>query len=245
MLKVLRVELMKLQWLLIGSLAIGGPAFAVLLGVNPTTRPGVDAWTMAYTFATMRYAWLFYPLLAGVFAALVCRTEHVGGGWKQLLTLPVTRSQVYLAKSVVLAGALALTNLAFGAVFVAAGMFAHIPGPVPWATIGLSLLSGWVAVLPLAAVQLLISSRWRSFGAALALNVCFTLPAIFAAQSGEIGPWYPWAQPMLAMTPAVSGSLKDSLMNVAPATFWVVIVGGFAVAMVGGLVTFARADVRG
>lgn len=34
-------------------------------------------------------------------------------------------------------------------------------------------------------------------------------------------------------------------MNVAPATFRVVIVGGLAMAMLGGLVTFAKADVRG
>lgn len=105
------------------------------------------------------------------------------------------------------------------------------------------MLSGWVAVLPLAAVQLWVSSRWKSFGAALALNVCFTLPAIFAAQSAEFGPWYPWAQPMLAMTPIVTRTLEDTALNVAPATLWVVIAGGMIVALLGGLITFARADI--
>ncbi|PKQ38212.1 MAG: hypothetical protein CVT59_03010 [Actinobacteria bacterium HGW-Actinobacteria-1] len=244
MLRMLKVELMKMQWWLVGLLAIGGPALAVLLGVNPGAETGAEAWKLAYGYATVRYSWLFYPLLAGVFAALVCRPEHVGGGWKQLLALPVSRTTVYGAKLVTLAGILAVTNLAFGAVFVAAGMVSGLGAGVPWSVIGMSMLAGWVAVLPLAAVQLWVSSRWKSFGAALALNVCLTLPAIFAAQSHEFGPWYPWAQPLLAMSPFASDQTGSTALNVAPMTLWVVIVGGFVVSLIGGLVTFARADVR-
>jgi branched-subunit amino acid ABC-type transport system permease component len=35
------------------------------------------------------------------------------------------------------------------------------------------------------------------------------------------------------------------LFNVSPTTLWVVIVGVFVVAMVGGVANFVRADVRG
>ncbi|MHB8925501.1 MAG: ABC transporter permease [Coriobacteriia bacterium] len=246
MLRILKVELMKLQWWLVGGLVIVGPALAVLLGSAPgATVPDADRWSIAYSMATIRYAWLFYPLLAGVFAALICRAEHVGGGWKQMLALPVPRSRLYLAKLAVLAAILAATNLTFGALVVVRGAFDHLGSTIPWQMIGMSLLSGWVAVLPLAAVQLWVSTRWRSFGAALALNVCFTLPAIFAAQSAEFGPWYPWAQPMLAMTPIVTQTVNDATLNVSPATLWIVIIGGLAVALAGGLLTFVRADFAG
>lgn len=242
--RVLRSELMKLPWLLVLGIALLGPAFAVVLGVSPgTPPPGVSEWTMAFGFAVMRYAWLFYPLLAGVFAALVCRIDHASGGWKLVLAMPVRRSSIYLVKFAILAAVLALCNAAFGIAFVVAGKAEGLHGPIPLLTIGMSLLSGWVAVLPLAAVQLWVSSRWRSFGAALALNVCFTLPAIFAAQSREIGPWYPWAQPMLAMSPMVMRETGQTMLNVAPATLWIVIVGGLAVALAGGITTFARANI--
>jgi hypothetical protein len=106
------------------------------------------------------------------------------------------------------------------------------------------VLAGWIAVLPLAAVQLWASSRWKSFGASLALNVVLTLPAIFAAQSHEIGPWYPWAQPVLAMSGMGPTSAEDIALGVSMTTLWVVIVGGLVVALLGGMLTFARADIR-
>jgi len=246
MLKMLRVEMMKTQWWLVLLVALMGPVLAVSLGVNPgDASTGAAAWKTAYGFAVVRYAWLFYPLLAGVLAALICRPDHRSGGWKQLLVLPVSRTNVYLAKYLVLAAMLAVANLLFGGVFVVAGLVDHLgPVGIPWAQMGWSLLGGWVAVLPLAAVQLWVSSRWKSFGAALALNVCFTLPAIFAAQSHEIAPWYPWAQPVLAMSGLGPTSAEDIALGVSMTTLWVVIVGGLAVALLGGLWTFARADIR-
>lgn len=246
MFRMLRVELMKTQWSLVGLVALLGPLFAVVLGVNPGgDLVGAEAWKTAYGFAAVRYAWLFYPLLAGVFAALVCRPEHMGGGWKQLLALPVSRTELYLAKFVVLVGLLAVTNVLFGAVFVVAGLAEHLgTAGIPWGEIARSLLAGWIAVLPLAAVQLWVSSRWKSFGAALALNVCFTLPAIFAAQSHEFAPWYPWAQPVLAMSGMGPTSAEDIALGISMTTLWTVIVGGLIVALAGGLITFARADMR-
>lgn len=245
MLRVLTAELKKVQGLLLLGLVFAGPVMASLLGeTRGRTGPGIGEWESAYMGAVIRFGWLFYPLLAGVFAALVCRSEHVAGGWKQLLSLPVPRSHVFLAKYVLVAALLLLTNLVFVALFVGQGLLEHLQGPIPWGTLGRSIAGGWLAVLPLAALQLSVSTRWRSFGAALALNVCLTLPAIFAAQSEQVGPWYPWAQPVLAMMPKV-GEAGERLLNVEPMTLWVVIVGGFIVVMTAGLATFVRSDVRG
>lgn len=245
MYRAMKAELIKLPWLLICGIAVAGPLLCVILGVNGGGGPaGISPWALAFGYAVMRYAWLFYPLLAGVFAALICRTDHASGGWKLTLSLPVRRTDVYLAKSVLLVAALALANVSFGAWFLAAGTASGLKGAVPYATILMALLCGWIAVLPLAALQLWVSSRWRSFGAALALNVCLTLPSIFAAQSHEIGPWYPWAQPLLAMTPFALRQAGQQMLNVSPMTLWVVIVGGLIVATVGGAAMFARADIR-
>lgn len=246
MLKMLRVETMKAQWWLVALVIVAGPLLSVAFGVDPGAEiAGADAWKMAYGMAAVRYAWLFYPLLAGVLAALICRPEHKGGGWKQLLALPVRRSDVYLAKYVMLIAGLAVANLMFGAAFVGVGLLQHMgTAGIPWSEIGRSLLAGWLAVLPLAAVQLWASTRWKSFGASLALNVCLTLPAIFAAQSHEFAPWYPWAQPVLAMS-GISGTSHSNLaLGISTTTLWVVIVGGLVVALAGGLLTFARVDIQ-
>jgi hypothetical protein len=244
MLRVLRAELMKAQWPLLIALVVAGPALASILGGPATIEPGMTKWGAFFSTAVIRYAWLFYPLLAGVFAALVCRTEHAAGGWKQMLAMPVSRTSVYLAKFTLVAALLLVTNVVFVAMFVAEGTLLRFGAPIPWEVFARAIAGGWLAVLPLAALQLWASTRFRSFGAGLALNVCLTLPAIFAAQSREIGPWYPWAQPVLAMMPK-AGVQGPMALNVSSTTLWVVIVGGFVLAMGGGLLTFVRTDVRG
>jgi hypothetical protein len=50
---------------------------------------------------------------------------------------------------------------------------------------------------------------------------------------------------MLAMTRLGPTSAEDFAMGVSMATLWVVIAGGLGVALLGGLVSFARADVTG
>lgn len=246
MLRMLKVEWMKTQWWLVALVIATGPLLAVAFGVDPGAGlSGAEAWKKAYGTTTVQYAWMFYPLLAGVLAALICRPEHKGGGWKQLLALPVRRTEVYLAKYSMLVAELAIANLLFGAVFVAVGLLQHMgTAGIPWTEIGRSLLAGWLAVLPLAAVQLWASTRWASFGASLALNVCLTLPAIFAAQSHEFGPWYPWAQPVLAMSGVGGTSSTNLALGIPATTLWAVIVGGLLVALAGGLLTFSAADVR-
>lgn len=240
--RLLRAELLKAQWPLLVFLVTGGGLVAVMLS-RDSSVPALGEWQGAYQAAVMQYAWLFFPLLAGVFAALICREEHASGGWKQTLSLPVRRSSLYLAKYLLLAALLAATSVVFGIGFVIFGLLRGFSATIPWADITRSVFAGWVAILPLAALQLWVSSRWKSFGAALALNVCFTLPAIFAAQSSEFGPWYPWAQPLLAMLPTRSKISAGGPLSIAPQTFWLVIVGGLLVALFGGLLTISRRDV--
>ncbi len=234
MLSVLRVELMKMRWLLVGVVLVVGPALTLVLG-----DPMRLEWEMYYSLAATQYAWLYYPLLAGVLSALVCRTEHVSGGWKSLLGLPVKRAHVYQAKLLIVVALLAVSQVIFlGTTFVG-GSLKGVTGAFPWAVIGRSLLLGWLAVLPIAALQMWASTRWKAFGSALALNVVLTLPAIFAVQSDKVGPWYPWAQPFRAMLSGMS--INDTGVDLG--VLAIIVVAGFVAALVGGMTSFARSDV--
>jgi len=234
--RIFRMEIKKTRWPLTVAILLVGPALASLLGSVSADATFSDM----FRDSAMAYAWLFYPIIAGVFAALVCRVDHLAGGWKQLLSLPVRRWQVYLAKYLLVALLLAASQVLLLGMLAGRAALSGMDVAVS-ATIVRSLLAGWVAVLPLAALQLWASVRWRTFGGPLALNMVLTLPSIFAAQSATYGPWYPWAQPLLAMVTTA----QKGLLNVSTTTLVVVIAGGFAVAMLGGLVSFARADIAG
>lgn len=239
LLRLLTGEWLKLQKWLLWILLLPGPFLAVWAGsqsleMNPS---GADQWLWMYSMTVQQYGWMFYPVLTGVFAALICRYEHVGGGWKHLLVQPVSRTQVYLAKAFLLAGFAAASQVML-LIFYRMGIWWNdLQDTVSWGVLLKSAFAGWVAVLPLAALQLWVSFLWRSFGVPLAINIALSLPTILAVQSKELGPFYPWAQPMLAMMPTGNGYL-----DVHTETLVMVVGIGFLVAGIGGWLHFIRRD---
>lgn len=237
-LRLVSNEWIKLQKWLVLILLVVGPIFSVIPSLTMDhSSTAANQLLMAYSTAVLQYAWIFFPILTGVFAALICRYEHISGGWKQLLVQPVSRSQIYLAKAFLLLLFTATSQIFFVSVFLVGTWWYGMGDSISWEIIIRSAVSGWLAVLPLAALQLWISFLWRSFGVPLAINIALALPSILAAQSETFGPYYPWAQPMLAMVPFEGEVLHVSIEA------WVIIV-GFLIAGIGGWLHFTRRDME-
>ncbi|WP_342563995.1 ABC transporter permease [Paenibacillus sp. FSL R7-0345] len=201
--RILSAERLKLSRSSIWLLVVISPVIALPVGALADMRQdGVAvSWQVLLNVMSLMHALLFLPVLTGLFAALICRSEHSEGGWKMLLSLPVTRTSLYLAKFTIIMLLLALVQLLFLAALLGMGMYRGAEGPVPWPLLFSSVLGGWFACLPLAALQLGVSQGWSSFGAPLALNVSLTIPNILVVNSATYAPYYPWAQPLLAMSP--------------------------------------------
>ncbi|MDH6671563.1 ABC transporter permease [Paenibacillus glucanolyticus] len=209
-----------------------------ILGGNPIQEA---PWEYLLSMMCFLHAMLLLPIMTGIFSAMVCRYEHTGGGWKQLLVLPVSRGVVYSAKFTVVAILLAAVQVLFLGAVMGAGWFHRIEAPIPWEMLLRSLVGGWVACLPLAALQLGVSTAWSSFAAPLALNVVFTIPNILVANSQTYAPYYPWTQPFLAMMPA--GQADFGAFNIPFESLMIVIVGGFLLFFLGGFIYFQRKEV--
>lgn len=215
------------------------PAVAMLIGaVADMEEEGRISWQVLISAMSMIHAMLFLPVLAGIFAALICRSEHADGGWKQLLSLPVRRSTVYWGKFTMIMVLLAAVQLLFLAAVLGVGWFRDAVGAVPWQLLFSSLFGGWFACLPLAALQLTVSQGWSSFGAPLALNVSLTLPNILIANSAKYGPYYPWLQPLLAMSPF--GEDKFGAFNLPLESLMLVVSGSLLLFLSTGLILFWR-----
>jgi len=240
--RILRSEWLKLRKSNIWLLIFVSPALASLVGFVSQSEAGKgEEWLLLFSYMGVTHALLFLPLLTGVFAAFICRYEHGGGGWKQVLALPISRTQLFVAKLTLVVALLAVSQLLFGAGLLAIGSFKGFESPVPWEILLRGLLGGLVATLPLAALQLSVSIAWASFAAPLALNVIFTLPNMLVANSATYGPYYPWAQPMLAMLPSSEDSF--GAFNVSFETLLFVICGSFALFFVSGLAYFRRKEI--
>ncbi|MBU7592541.1 ABC transporter permease [Metabacillus halosaccharovorans] len=194
-----------------------------------------NEWMNSFLSMIMVQAILFLPLLAGIFAAAVCRYEHAEGGWKQLLALPINRLQVYSAKLITVCTFVALTQILMLAGLFLVGMLHGFNDPFPWKEVLLRLFMGWLGCLPIISLQLWVSTAWSSFAAPVALNVILTLPNILIANSETFGPWYPWAQPFLGMVMDQQSGFTFSIE-----TLVFVIIGGFLIFTIGGMVYFKQ-----
>lgn len=235
-----RIKLGRSQILL---LAVIDPILCAGLGLLTGVDNNAEGWLSLLLVMTLLHAMLFLPMMAGIFSAFVCRYEHTGGGWKQILSLPVSRSALYLSKLLVVTGALALSQLLFLIAVLGVGLLKGFDlSLVPWSEFAPRLIGGFAACLPLAALQLFVSTMWSSFAAPLVLNMIFTVPNILVANSATYGPYYPWAQPMLAMMK--SGGEYDFGAFAMPMQNLMITVGGsFALFLIAGLVYFNRKEV--
>ncbi|CDN42776.1 ABC transporter permease [Paenibacillus sp. P22] len=239
MARLLASEWIKLRRSIIWLLLPASPLLAFVASWRSSLDSGgAQAWREVLAVGAMVHGYLFLPLLVGIFAALLCRFEHASGGWKQLLALPVRPAAVYGAKLAAIMALAAILQLLMCAAIAGAGLLRGLDAPVPWGMIGMSAFGGWLACLPLAALQLLASTAFQSFAAPLAVNVVFTIPNMLVANSRDFAPWYPWVQPLLAMVP--QDTYGFGAFNVSLETLLAVIGGSFLVFLCSGLLYFVR-----
>lgn len=243
MAQILQAEWYKLRKSKISWVFVVGPLIALFSGLSATMvieKYEINEWYLTLMVMNFTYALLFLPLLTGVLAGLICRYEHQAGGWKQLLATPITRGQIFVAKYVILMAVILIIQLIYLVAVFAVGWIKGFSDPFPFAIIWKTILGGWLATFPLVALQLGLSVMWKSFAAPFAVNVVFTLPNIFAVNSDQFGPYYPWAQPFLMMY--IGGGEGDTFF--VPWEQVITVVGGSLVLFfVAGYMYFLRKPV--
>jgi lantibiotic transport system permease protein len=161
-------------------------------------KDGENPWYQLWTQVTFFYALFLFPILSGIYASVICRVDHLDGGWKQLLALPVSRNKVYVAKLGILMTMILITQVALLLIYIAIGTLMGLSGSIPLFFLVGAIFNGWIASLPLASIQLWLSLRTKSFGIPLGINIFLSFSSLVAMVL-HINFIYPWAQPSLAM----------------------------------------------
>ena len=236
--RILSAERLKMAKSPVWLLILISPLIALLIGLLSSTS---GDWNALMSVMVMLHGMLLLPMLTCVFTSFVCRFEHAGGGWKQLLVLPLTRTGVYLGKFTIVMALLTATQLLVLGSILLTGMIQGMSEPVPWGFILGKLLLGLVACVPLTALQMFVSLIWSSFAAPLAINFALTIPNMLVVNSATYGPYYPWAQPMILMVPFDGPGF--GVYNV-PLSSLMTVVGGSAVLFITiGIVYFSKKEV--
>lgn|SRR5699024_321505 len=238
MLSILKSECYKLLKSKIILLVLVIPFIILPIGmIDSLDLEDLNQWYSKLITINLSYGLLVLPLITGVFAGIICRYEHQAGGWKQLLTLPVTRGRIYCAKYIVLVLLLLVMQILYPGSVYLIGIIEGITDPFPMDIVWKITFGGWIATFPLIALQLWMSTVFKSFAAPFAVNVIFTLPTLLIINSEKFGPYYPWAQPFLMMN--IGGNIEELLF--IPLEQLLIVVGGsFIVFFISGYIYFQR-----
>jgi len=238
-------EWFKLKRQKVSLLLIIVPLISVLLGIGNffgnydvlMDQPDDNAWLEMWTQITLFYGILFLPISSGIFAALVCRTDHLNGGWKLQFALPVSRSIIYWAKLIVILSLVLIMQLILLVCCLIAGKIAGIDDTIPIGFMLGAILLSWLGTFSLCAIQLWLSYRIKSFGIPLSINIVLAL-MVFAAFASKWGMLYPWAQPAFAIAAPQESPVESMPLFIAS----IVIIFGVLVTLISA--RFGKSDLK-
>ncbi|MGN7133726.1 ABC transporter permease [Rhodococcoides corynebacterioides] len=165
---MLSAEVLRLKRSQVWAVVVVLPLVMSALGVVNTAASGTglaEGWDTLWLRTAVFFG--LFPLAPGVavLASLVWRPEHRGGNWTALMSGPVSSARIVVAKTAVVAGlGIAMLAVQLAAVWVLGAAFFGLDGALPPRYLVVAAVTA-AAVIPLAALQSLLSMIMRSFAA--------------------------------------------------------------------------------
>ncbi|WP_044480634.1 ABC transporter permease [Paenibacillus antibioticophila] len=210
-------ELLKLRHSRIGLVLAVLPVISLLIGcANYYVNQGVlqNGWYSLWTQVSLFYGEFFLPILIAICCSYICRLEHQNRNWNMVLSSPVTVASVYFTKLIVVSILILLAQALFMGLYWLAGTLFSLSDPFPLETIGWTL-RGWYASISIAALQLGLSLRIRSFATPIGISLC----AVFIGLGMYVvkaGVFFPFS----LLTIGMSVLSQDKLTNAQNILFW-------------------------
>lgn len=165
-------------------------------------------WYNLWTQHTLFYTLFFFAPMVGVYTAYLWRLEHLGHNWNLIMTVPVRRSYIFLAKFLVVAKMTLLTQGWVFLLYLLAGKFwAGLPGWPP-VTIVIWLLRGVLGSLGVIAFELLLAMAIRSFAVPVLVGLAGGVSGMLAASRGLSLFW-----PFALMQAGMNSNRKDDMLS--------------------------------
>lgn len=223
--RLFRIELLKIRRSLVLLMTLACPLAVVVLvfGMNlrnaqPQTM-SAEGWRMLWASVSAMWSWFMLPLYIALSTSLINGNEHRNQTWRLMLSLPISKAELYAAKAMVatflmLGAHIALLTSTVSAIgllgllgFPLTDAFNVRPSSMLWAAP--------LAALPLLVLQHALSWHLRSIVPPLAIAVMATFAAIQVGSS-DYWPYVPWTYPLVA-TNATSETARASAVILGPA----------------------------
>ena len=180
------IELLKAKRAKIFPILLIAPILVVVSGISALnmyiTPEYPDPWAAMFIQSALLFSYYLLPFSMIVVCIMLQSIEKQTGGILKMLSLPINKTKMLLAKFVVLVGYLLAEMLIFLLVFIIAGGYTsatnEIVHPVP-----ISYILKWssfifLAMLPSVAVMWTITVKFSKIFISVGLNFLFTIPGI-------------------------------------------------------------------
>ena len=174
MLRLLKAERMKLRRSPVWLAFIIMPVIPALLGtINYIANIDIleSEWYSLWTQHTLFTCYFFLPVMLGVYCSYIMRIEYNNNNWNKVLTMPVNKGMIFIAKLITVSFMLLISEAWIGVLFVLSGKIAGISSAVPVKEMIVWCGFGTLGGIVMAAIQLLISIFIKSF--ALPVGIAF------------------------------------------------------------------------
>ncbi|WP_066193410.1 ABC transporter permease [Gracilibacillus timonensis] len=142
---------------------------------------------------------LGFPLATTLTASVIANIEHQANGWKQTLSLPLSRVRVYLSKFIWLFISLFFSITIFMLGMLLLGKVLGFEGTTPWGLLLGDSYSMLIVVLPMMSVQLWLSMTFKNQAFSILVGAIFSMMGLFLA-AAQTTRWFPLAYPSQAST---------------------------------------------
>lgn len=192
--RLIRTEAMKLKRAPVWLAFLVLPILPALMGsLNYQANIGIlqEQWWSLWTQHTLFTVYFFLPLTIGIGCAYIMRQEQQQHNWNKLLSMPLPKAEIFLAKLICAGAMLLLCLLWIGPLFVLSGKLLGLTAPLPVKELCTWLLFGTLGGMVLCSSQLLLSLLMSSFALPVGISLACGISALvfLAKDMGHIWPW--------------------------------------------------------
>ena len=206
LLRLIRAERMKLKRSPVWIAFILMPIIPAVLGtINYLGNIEIldSEWYSLWTQHTIFTSYFFLPIMIGIYCAYIMRLEQNNHNWNKTLTMPVPKSEIFLAKLITVTFMILISEIWIGALLVLSGKIIGMTAALPFQDIMIWCLFGSLGGMVMAAVQLVISMFIKSFALPIGISLVGGISGlVFLAKNlGHIWPYSLMAYGMNSNSP--------------------------------------------
>lgn len=163
-------------------------------------------WFSLWTQHTLFTSYFFLPILLGLYCSYLMRLEKNNRNLTKLLTLPISRKELFVAKLLSAGKIILFTEVWIGVLFLISGKIAGLTAKPPVGSLVIWCLFGTLGGIAMAALQLIVSLLCDSFALPVGISFAGGISGLMVMSKG--GWMYPYSLMAYGM---VSNNNKQQL----------------------------------